>query len=325
MVFNKSKYEKSKCCNDDDDSEFISRFGDHMNGTLTLPALIFSGDDGITFFDGTIQSTAYDASLNSQVTSLSTQVTTLNAQLTDISAQVTDISGRVLDLSNNLGTTNINVNTINSKISAISFDSFLNKTTINSDSYINSITCGTIATNSGGDLQAQISSLQEQINALITVPVGTILIFSGGTVPSGYLLCNGSLVLKATYPNLWNVIGSTYATGSIAPPSSSFFIPDLRGLFVRGTSVNTTYNVTGGGSLGTYQSDSVQKHSHKYNMAASTINVASSQLGGATSSVWDNTSSNVNTGSDVYDTNNTTILTDETRPHNISMNYIIKY
>jgi hypothetical protein len=48
-------------------------------------------------------------------------------------------------------------------------------------------------------------------------------------------------------------------------------------------------------------------------------------LGGSNSSVWDNANDIMNTGSDVYDTNNTTLLSNETRPHNISMNYIIKF
>jgi microcystin-dependent protein len=160
----------------------------------------------------------------------------------------------------------------------------------------------------------------------VSVPVGTIYIFSGNIIPSGYLFCDGELVSKTTYASLWTVIGHTYLGGKFNPPSSFFFIPDLRGLFIRGISINTTYGVTTGASLGTYQSQSVQKHSHKYDKVNSSIQVTSSSNLGAKSSVWDDSTFRTNTGSTIFDDNlfaNT--LTDETRPHNISMNYIIKF
>jgi microcystin-dependent protein len=341
-----------------------------MNGTLTLPALIFSGDDGITFFDGTIQSTAYDASLNSQVTNLSAQVTDISSHQTDLSLNV-DI----------LNTQIISCQASNTNVSAISYDSFLNKTTINSNCYINSLTCGSVATNSGGDIQTQISGLQTQIDnigvsdstkyitsdnaynttiggTIITgnvtagglvsantlsasssisinglsifnslVPTGTIHVYAGLTtvVPSGYLLCNGSAISKTTYATLWNAIGDIYLAGRAAS-STTFRLPDLRGVFIRGVGTNASYtaDTVVGGVTGTFQYSSVQKHSHKYNMANNTASVAGASITG-NSSVWDNSSDVMNTGNILYDTDNTTVLANETRPHCIAMNYIIKF
>jgi microcystin-dependent protein len=61
------------------------------------------------------------------------------------------------------------------------------------------------------------------------VPVGTVLDFAGGTAPSGYLLCNGQYVSKATYSILFSVIGSTYGDSG-----GNFAVPDLRGRLVAG-------------------------------------------------------------------------------------------
>jgi len=51
-----------------------------------------------------------------------------------------------------------------------------------------------------------------------------------GNVPFGWLLCDGSLVSKTTYPNLYAAIGDSYYNGKttgIPYDSNSFFLPDL--------------------------------------------------------------------------------------------------
>lgn len=71
--------------------------------------------------------------------------------------------------------------------------------------------------------------------ALWTVPVGTMLPFAGasGSVPSGWLLCDGSAVARATYPDLHTLLKDAdgansypYGTGD---GSTTFNVPDLRG------------------------------------------------------------------------------------------------
>jgi microcystin-dependent protein len=192
-----------------------------------------------------------------------------------------------------------------------------------------------VGVNAGGDPDPNIIFSLSSSNAYFygvkqpLVPVGAVQIYAGlsNNIPVGYLLCNGALVSKTTFNLLFAVIGDTYLNGRTASPTS-FYLPDLRGMFIRGVGTNTTYSgVAGGATTGTYQTDAVQKHSHKYDKANNTIDVSSSAGGalGNNSSVWDNSSDVMNTGSDVYEINNTTLLPDETRPHNISMNYIIKY
>ena len=50
------------------------------------------------------------------------------------------------------------------------------------------------------------------INYHFVNPTGTIICFAGETVPSGWLLCNGSEITKSDYPKLFSVIGNVYGT-----------------------------------------------------------------------------------------------------------------
>lgn len=55
---------------------------------------------------------------------------------------------------------------------------------------------------------------------------GTISPYGGGTAPTGYLLCDGSAVSRATYVDLFGVISTTFGAGD---GSTTFNVPDLRG------------------------------------------------------------------------------------------------
>jgi microcystin-dependent protein len=58
-------------------------------------------------------------------------------------------------------------------------------------------------------------------------PIGSILMFGGPTAPSGWLICDGSLVSTTTYQNLFGVIGHVF-NGGVDPGSGQFKLPDLR-------------------------------------------------------------------------------------------------
>lgn len=64
-------------------------------------------------------------------------------------------------------------------------------------------------------------------NGAILTPVGSITDFAGSTAPSGWLLCYGQIVAQASYPELFQVIGSTYNTGGEGV--NNFRLPDCRG------------------------------------------------------------------------------------------------
>ncbi len=53
---------------------------------------------------------------------------------------------------------------------------------------------------------------------------GAIQAYAGSSTPSGWLLCDGTSYLRATYPNLFTAIGTTY--GSV--DGTHFTVPDFR-------------------------------------------------------------------------------------------------
>lgn len=91
-------------------------------------------------------------------------------------------------------------------------------------------------------------------------PVGTIIFFSTPTPPDGWVVCNGQSLSRATYAQLFAVIGTSYGSNS----SNSFRVPNLQGQFLRG------WNPGPGGNdpnraFGTPQLDDFKSHNHGVN------------------------------------------------------------
>lgn len=77
------------------------------------------------------------------------------------------------------------------------------------------------------------------------VPVGAGNLWFTNTPPTGYLICDGSSVLRATYADLFAIIGTVY--GSV--DGTHFNLPDLRQRFPIGKAASGTANTlaaTGG-------------------------------------------------------------------------------
>jgi microcystin-dependent protein len=82
----------------------------------------------------------------------------------------------------------------------------------------------------GSPVDLPLTDLASIIAPLVTpqvdgVPAGIVLDFAGVTPPTGYLLCQGQAVSRATYSTLFSVIGTTWGAGD---GSTSFNLPDLR-------------------------------------------------------------------------------------------------
>ena len=69
------------------------------------------------------------------------------------------------------------------------------------------------------------------------VPTGGIIAYGGSAAPTGFLLCDGSAVSRATYTDLFTAIGTTFGTGD---GSSTFNVPDLRQRFPLGKAASGT-------------------------------------------------------------------------------------
>ncbi len=71
---------------------------------------------------------------------------------------------------------------------------------------------------------------------------GFITMYGGSSAPTGWLFCDGSSVLRATYPDLFTAIGTTYGSAD----GTHFNVPDMRGRTPIGVGTGT-----GGGTSGT--------------------------------------------------------------------------
>ena len=106
------------------------------------------------------------------------------------------------------------------------------------------------------------------------IPTGTIVPWSTGSVPSGFLECNGALVSRSTYSALFAVVGTTYGAGD---GSSTFKLPDLQDNVAVSKSPNKALASTGGantvtstGNVGgstanaTLSTPQLASHSHSF-------------------------------------------------------------
>ncbi len=82
--------------------------------------------------------------------------------------------------------------------------------------------------------------------------VGEIKWYSGSTVPSGYLTCNGAKVSRTTYSNLFAAIGTNWGTGD---GSTTFTLPNLINRVPQGATSAGTYKSAGLPSLPSHQHD----------------------------------------------------------------------
>lgn len=83
---------------------------------------------------------------------------------------------------------------------------------------------------------------QETAPTGVLPPIGSMLMFGGAAAPSGWLLCQGQSLLRADYPDLFGVIGTSFG----AADSLSFNLPNMSEKFPLGTSSGQTPNAGGG-------------------------------------------------------------------------------
>lgn len=90
---------------------------------------------------------------------------------------------------------------------------------------VNEFTNGDIDLKTSGTWQVKVNGVVIPLVAWGN-PSGSILLWSTGSAPSGYLLCDGSAVSRTTYNTLYSTIGTTYGAGD---GSTTFNVPSLGG------------------------------------------------------------------------------------------------
>jgi microcystin-dependent protein len=163
------------------------------------------------------------------------------------------------------------------------------------------------------------------------VPVGTVLAWASdpkkSALPAGFLLCDGKAVDRNKYSDLFDVIGDFWGDGDNV---TTFNLPDMCGLFMRGVSGNTgndpdsatrvdyrNRNTVVGDRVGSYQADALISHGH----------ALSNSVSANTGDVNDNTKNvtAVNRYGLIQPVTAVPFGGAETRPRNASVNFIVKF
>ncbi|MCL2327761.1 MAG: phage tail protein [Bacteroidetes bacterium] len=180
------------------------------------------------------------------------------------------------------------------------------------------------------------------------VPVGTILPFAGNSiskVPEGWLLCDGKEISRSEYAALYAVISTAWGAGN---NSTTFNIPDTRGVFLRGWSGTSgrdadaekrTASRSGGytgNAIGSYQNDAAPNITGKAKTISEDWQLGGSGEGaigkenGYYSGVTPRSTDGQNAGAITFDASRSSAVygrdgANEIRPKNIYVHYIIKY
>ena len=94
-------------------------------------------------------------------------------------------------------------------------------------------------------------------NAILT---GTITAYAGAIAPGGWLLCDGSEVARALYPNLFSLIGSSFGSPS---NNKLFKLPNATGKSLFGTGAGFSFGTLGGSSDVTLETKNIPAHTHE--------------------------------------------------------------
>lgn len=163
----------------------------------------------------------------------------------------------------------------------------------------------------------QVVTQQNAANVL-----GTVFYTAASICPANSLSADGSAVSRSAYASLFQNIGTTFGTGD---GSTTFNLPDMRGIFVRGSGSQTISSISYSGTLGTKQGDRMQGHTHNLNRSGSATFSASltNQIPNQSPSL---AGTDIGTGEPLTDgTNGTPRTGSETRPANIGMTPCIWY
>jgi hypothetical protein len=193
-------------------------------------------------------------------------------------------------------------------------------------------------TGDGSDLKVANVTLAAVRRALdMLVPIGTIMAYGGDVRKKeiidqlgdeGWLVCNGNQVKRNEYPELFKAVGVSFGAGD---GKTTFHLPDMRGRFLRGVDHSKGMDPDAGSrspaapggntgdAVGSVQDDTVGKHRHMVysdgcNQGQMEYGFKKGGQGGSQPGSW-HSRRTAQFGEGIGH---------ETRPKNISVNWIIK-
>ena len=163
---------------------------------------------------------------------------------------------------------------------------------------------------------------------------GMIVAFGGTVAPEGWVLCDGHSVSRTSYSALFGAIGDSWGKGDGV---TTFNLPDLRGRFLRGTdsgagrdpdaATRVAINAGGntGDNVGSVQGDSFQGHTHATDELFLVGNTDGNGVARIAKSDQQVTAFRITSSVLLADgAHGAPRASNETRPQNANVNYIIK-
>ena len=154
--------------------------------------------------------------------------------------------------------------------------------------------------------------------------IGEIKPYAGSIVPDRFLATDGTAISRTTYAELFSAIGTTYGVGD---GSTTFNLPNTKGIFLKGVGSQTISGIVHTGTLGTTENDQMQGHRHKYyagNTGGGSLNL-SPYVGGILQNQDLTATNGPVTDATTDGTNGTPRIGTETKPANVAVNYAIRY
>lgn len=111
-----------------------------------------------------------------------------------------------------------------------------------------------------GDLLTLSSGLPSWSSTAVGLPSGSLVMYGGlyDSIPSGWLLCDGSEISRTTYADLFTAIGVQFGSAS----GTTFTLPLFQDNFVRAPAVSTSCGATGGSDSITLSEAQMPSHTH---------------------------------------------------------------
>lgn len=147
-------------------------------------------------------------------------------------------------------------------------------------------------------LNGIVSFMQTQLTTQLW-QVGDLKDLAHGTIPSGWLACDGSAVSRTTYSDLFAVIGTTWGAGDTL---TTFNLPDFRRRTAVGSGGSGTATLgssvgdTGGQETHTLTTAEMPAHTHAPGGGAGQFIVTGGASAGGTGSLWQGVNATASTG-----------------------------
>jgi microcystin-dependent protein len=170
------------------------------------------------------------------------------------------------------------------------------------------------------DGEVTVAKLAAAVQQLL-VPAGAVQAFAMNSAPTGWLAADGTAVSRSTYAALFAAISTTYGAGD---GSTTFALPDLRGIFVRGSGSQTISGITYNKTFAAKEGDAFQGHQHAVTHDAQKLIGPVHTIAGGFGA--ESVPASIQIGNPTTDgANGTPRTASETRPANIALLYCIKF